>query len=182
MDDNQRLQLKNMINENNVIDKTDLIRSLKHSSILRNEINEMIKLKKSYKNDINSLEFTNIAMSKCNILCSYYTDIFNFLKKDEINVNRLFDFLDILEKIELGSLDQHEASFQVGSILKDIYVDCAIKRCENLEKKSNENNVSASESASESSTNIDNVSTREPPKNISWNHFKKIKKIKSLHI
>ena len=42
MDDKQRLQLQNMIKTNNVEDQTDLIRNLKHSQILRNEINNMI--------------------------------------------------------------------------------------------------------------------------------------------
>ena len=45
MDDKQRLQLQNMIKVNNVEDQTELIRDLKHSQILRNEVNNMILLK-----------------------------------------------------------------------------------------------------------------------------------------
>ena len=44
MDDKQRLQLSNMIKANNVEDQTGLIRNLRHSQILRNEINNMIVL------------------------------------------------------------------------------------------------------------------------------------------
>jgi arginine repressor len=38
MNDNQRLQLQNMIKTNNIEDQTELIRSLKHSQIIKNEI------------------------------------------------------------------------------------------------------------------------------------------------
>ena len=51
MDDNQRLQLQNMIKANNVVDQTELIRTLKHSQLLRNEVNSMIVIKSKYKGD-----------------------------------------------------------------------------------------------------------------------------------
>lgn len=168
MDDNQRLQLQSMINENNVIDKTDMIRKIKHSSILRKEVNEMIQLKNVYKNNLSSPDFRNEALNKCKLLFQYYTDIFNKLKNDELNVNMLFDFLDILEKIEKGQLDQHEASFQVGSILKNMYIDSAVKHAENMEAKDNENDFQS------------NPKPKQESKDISWKHFKKIKKIKKI--
>ena len=49
MNDNQKLQLQNMITSNNVEDQTELIRDLKHSQILRNEINIEIYSKLSFK-------------------------------------------------------------------------------------------------------------------------------------
>jgi hypothetical protein len=161
-----------MINEHNVIDKTDMIRRIKHSSILRNEVNEMIELKKVYKDDLTFNNFREEAMNKCNFLFQYYTDIFNKLKNDELDVNMLFQFLDILEKIEKGNLNQHEASFQVGSILKNMYIDSAVKRVENLEKKeANEN--------TEKMDKIETTTTQtRKSKDISWKHFKKIKNIK----
>jgi hypothetical protein len=51
MDNNQRLQLQNMIKVNNVADQTELIRSLKHSQVLRNEVNNMIMIKAKYRGD-----------------------------------------------------------------------------------------------------------------------------------
>jgi len=167
MDENQRLQLQSMINENNVIDKTDMIRKIKHSSILRNEVNEMIKMKNVYKNNLSSPDFRDEAINKCKFLFQYYTDIFNKLRKDELDVNMLFDFLDILEKIEKGQLDQHEASFKVGSILKKMYIDSAVKHAENMEVKDNEKNEPKFKPKHES-------------KDISWKHFKKIKKLNCL--
>ena len=41
MDDKQRLQLSNMIKANNIEDQTELIRNLKHSQILRTDINNV---------------------------------------------------------------------------------------------------------------------------------------------
>ena len=165
MDKNQRLQLQSMINENNVIDKTEMIKKIKHSSILRNEVNEMKKLKEKYKTNLDSNEFKYEAMEKCKFLFEYYTDIFNKIRKDELDESMLFDFLDILEKIEKGEMTQHDASFQVGSILKKMYIDSAVKRSENIEKKE---------------VAIDNSNSKPiaKSKNISWKHFKS-KNIKS---
>ena len=173
MDDDQRLQLQSMINEHNVIDKTDMIRRIKHSSILRNEVNQMIELKKVYKNDLTSSNFREEVMSKCNFLFKYYTDIFNKLKNDELDVNMLFQFLDILEKIEKGDLNQHEASFQVGTILKNMYIDSAVKRVENMEKKEKAEKAEKAENGEKKETTQVKKS-----KDISWKHFKKIQNIK----
>ena len=51
MDDSQKLQLQRMITANNTEDQTDLIRKLKHSDILKNQINNMILLKAKYRDD-----------------------------------------------------------------------------------------------------------------------------------
>jgi hypothetical protein len=40
----------------------------------------------------------------------------------------LWTFLDCLKKIEDGLLDQHEASFEIGSLLKRMYVDPKIDK------------------------------------------------------
>ena len=131
MDDKQRLQLQNMIKVNNVEDQTGLIRDLKHSQILRNEINNMIMIKAKYRGDDEKI--AQECMNESNFLFTYYTDIFNKVKKDEIDINLLYKFLDILKKIEDGELDQHDGSFQVGTILKDIYVDSALKKADKLD-------------------------------------------------
>ena len=75
MDDKQRLQLSNMIKANNVEDQTGLIRNLKHSQVLRNEINNMIVLKAKYRGDDEKI-YAECA-SECSFLFTYYTDIFN---------------------------------------------------------------------------------------------------------
>lgn len=134
MNDNQRLQLQNMIKANNVEDQTQLIRNLKHSSVLRNETNTMILIKAKYRGDEEKIN--QECIEQCNFLFNYYTDIYNRLKKDELNVNLFFQLLDVLENIENGKMDQHEGSFKVGTILKEIYVDSALKKAEKLDQQS----------------------------------------------
>ena len=156
MDEKQRLQLQNMIKANNVEDQTDLIRNLKHSQVLRNEINNMIMIKAKYRGDDEKI--AQECMNESNFLFTYYTEIFNKVKKDEIEINLLYKFLDILKKIEEGQLDQHEGSFQVGTILKDIYVDSALKKAEKLD----------------AANETEKVETKKANVNISWKQFKKM--------
>jgi DNA repair exonuclease SbcCD nuclease subunit len=157
MDENQRLQLANMIKANNVEDQTNLIRNLKHSQILRNDVNNMILLKAKYRGD--SEKIYAECVNECNFLFTYYTDIFNKIRKDEIDIGILNKFLDVLRRIEDGELDQHEGSFLVGSILKELYVDSALKKAEKLDEIAEK---------------------KEEPKkaevNISWNQYKKMGK------
>ena len=156
MDDKQRLQLQNMIKTNNVEDQTDLIRDLKHSQVLRNEINNMIMIKAKYRGDDEKI--AQECMNESNFLFTYYTDIFNKVKKDEIDINLLYKFLDILKKIEEGQLDQPEGSFQVGTILKTIYVDSALKKAEKLD----------------AANEAEKVEPKKANVNISWKQFKKM--------
>jgi hypothetical protein len=157
MDDKQRLQLQNMIKANNVEDQTDLIRNLKHSQILRGEINNMILIKSRYKGDDEKIY--NECINESNFLFTYYTDIFNKIRKDEIDINILNKFIDVLKRIEDGELDQHEGSFLVGTILKELYIDSALKKAEKLDELH------------------ENDKTPEPKKaevKISWSQFKKM--------
>jgi len=131
MDDKQRLQLSNMIKANNVEDQTVIIRNLKHSQILRNEVNNMIMIKAKYRGDDEKIYTESI--NECNFLFTYYTDIFNKIRKDEIDINILNKFLDILKRIEDGEIDQHEGSFVVGTLLKELYIDSALKKSEKLD-------------------------------------------------
>jgi len=130
MDYQQRLQLQNMIKVNNVEDQTEFIRDLKHSQIIRNDVNNMILIKSKYKGDDNKIQ--NECINECNFLFTYYTDIYNKIRKDEIEISILYKFLDVLKKIEDGELDQHDGSFLVGTILKELYVDSALKKADKL--------------------------------------------------
>jgi hypothetical protein len=130
MDENQRLHLQKMIAANNVEDQTGLIRDLKHSQILRENVNNLVMLKSKYPDDPDALNLE--AMSDCNFLFTYYTDLYNKIRKDEIDLKILFQFLDVLTKIEDGKIDQHEGSFEVGTLLKKIYVDSALRKAEKL--------------------------------------------------
>jgi hypothetical protein len=155
MDDKQRLQLQNMIKANNVEDQTELIRNLKHSIVIRDEVHNLSLIKQKYGD--NEQKIFEESAGECGFLFTYYTDLFNKIRKDEIDLNILNKFLDVLKKIEDGELDQHEGSFLVGTILKELYIDSHLKKAE----KMNDNNE-----------NI--VEPVKPQMNISWKQFKKI--------
>ena len=156
MDDNQRLQLQNMIKANNVEDQTDFIRKLKHSEILRSEINKMIDIKAKYPGESDRIHYE--CINDCNFLFTYYTDIYNKVRKDEIDIDILNKFLDVLKDIEQGNLNQHEGSFLVGTLLKKLYVDSALKKADKL------NETHKHDQAEE---------PIKPSIDISWKQFKK---------
>lgn len=156
MDDNQRLHLQKMITANNVEDNTDLIRKLKHSHILRDDVNNLIMLKAKYQDDPEKVHLE--GMTECNFLFTYYTDIYNKIRKDEINLKILFDAFDVLRDIEDGKLDQHEGAFKFGTLLKQVYVDSALKKAEKLNAETGEKEPEY----------------KGPQVCISWSQFKKI--------
>ena len=158
MDDNQRLHLQNMITANNVEDNTDLIRELKHSQVLRENVNNLIMLKAKYPNDPDALNLE--GMSECNFLFTYYTDIYNKIRKDEIDLKILYKAFDVLRDIEDGKLDQHTGAYEFGTLLKQIYVDSALKKADKLNAE-NDNKESEYKGAQVE---------------ISWKQFKIIRK------
>ena len=156
MDDNQRLHLQKMITANNVEDNTNLIRQLKHSHILREDVNNLIMLKAKYHDDQENVHLE--GMAECNFLFTYYTDIYNKIRKDEIDLKILFRAFDVLRDIEDGKIDQHEGAFAFGTLLKKIYVDSALKKAEKLNAETGEKEPEY----------------KGPQVNISWSQFKKI--------
>ena len=133
MNDAQRLQLQNMIKANNVEDQTNLIRTLKHSDLLKSDINSLILLKAKYRGEPEKIN--EVALIECNFLFTYYTEIYNKVKKDEIDLDILFKFIEVLKNIEDGKIDQHEGAFTVGTLLKNIYIDSALKKADKLNEE-----------------------------------------------
>jgi len=118
----------------------------------------MILIKSKYSGD--DKKIYSECISECNFLFTYYTDIFNKIRKDEININILNKFIEILKRIEDGELDQHEGSFAVGTLLKELYIDSALKKSEKLDE-------------------LNEKERSEPKKaevNVSWKQFKKMGK------
>jgi hypothetical protein len=158
MDDKQRLHLQKMISANNVEDNTDLIRQLKHSHVLRDNVNSLLLLKAKYETEPDKVHLE--AMAECNFLFTYYTDLYNKIRKDEIDLQILFKAFDVLKDIEDGKLDQHEGAFEFGNLLKKIYVDSALKKAEKLNAETGEKEKEY----------------KGPQINVSWSQFKQLKK------
>ena len=154
MDDTQRLQLKQMIDANDVQDNTDKIRELKHSPKLIEDIRMLQQLKYKHKGDLEKVHEEGV--NDCNFLFTNYSDIYNKVKNDEIDLKMLNQFLNVLQQVENGEMDQHEGSYHIGTLLKEIYIDSALKKGEKLDKQYGNNTVAPAQ----------------PVNNISWKQFK----------
>lgn len=137
MNKQESLDLKRLINETQCENNTENIRKLKHSVLIRNDIRSLETLKKTNisLSKSNPDEFTEVCQQECNFLFNNYTDIFNKILKDELDLRIMTRLLICLKLIEDGNVDQHEGSVMVGKILKELYIDSAIKRGDNLDKE-----------------------------------------------
>lgn len=135
MDPNERLNLQRMVKESDVEETTDLIRNVKHSKQIRENVKMLEKLRTEYTDlsKENPSEFDDMCIYHCGFLFNHYTDIYNKVKKDEVDMKILDRFLDVLERIEYGGIDQHEGSFEIGKLLKELYIDSALRKADKLE-------------------------------------------------
>lgn len=133
----ERLNLKKLVDQSDCDNNTEQIRKLKHSNLIANDVNifkNLIEKENTLKKE-NPNEFIELCKSKCIFLYNNYTDIFNKLVKDELDLTIMTKLLVILKLIEDKNVDQHEGSVLVGKLLKELYVDSALKRCDNLDKE-----------------------------------------------
>ena len=159
MNDSERLNLKKMVKEFKTEETTDKIRELKHSKKIKEDVNTMLMLKQKYPK-LKKEMLQTMAQNKCMFLWENYTNIFNKLFGGYIDVEMLYKFINVLAKIEEGEYDQHEASMVVGKILKEIYIDSALKEGE-AKDKINKKKIKKKEK-------------KKKVKNISWKDYKKI--------
>jgi len=123
-------QLKKMVENAEAPDMTDTIRSLKHSKIIRKDINTLIRLKDKFRKLrlSNPDSFQSICKQHCSFLRETYPYIFSKIINSSMDTTILYKFLDILKEIENGTYNQHEASCKVGEYLKEIFIDHKLKK------------------------------------------------------
>lgn len=145
MDTLDKLNLNKMIDANNVQDCTDDIRTKKHSKLIKDDVTRLVALKQKYSRlaQSNPNQFDAMCVSQCSFLFNHYMDIFNKIKKDELNLQILYQLLEVLKQIEEGKLDQHAGAFEVGKLLKTMYIDSALIKAERIDKKTGEKKVVA---------------------------------------
>jgi len=157
MNTSEKLNLKKLIREYKHESTTEKIRTLKHSLKIREDVTKIIELKKKY-NRVDAKTLRNMVEKQCFFLYTNYTNIFNKVYKENIDLNLLNNFLKILQTIEDGECDQHEASFKVGQLLKQIYIDSAVREADRKDKKYKKQKKPLKK-----------------PKKISWGEYKIIK-------
>jgi hypothetical protein len=131
LSESDRLQLTNLMGDD-FEDNTELIRKLKHSSILRENVDALVLL---LKNNASKDEMETEKFNSCFFLYKFYTEIYNKIVAQEIDVELLYTFIDTLSRIENEELDIHEGSYIVGKLLKKIYIDSAIKKGEKIDSQ-----------------------------------------------
>jgi hypothetical protein len=149
----EKLQLKDLMTQQNIQMQTEFIRSLKHSHQIREESKRLEQIRNEYSGDIDKIR--EEGSIQCAFLFEYYTDIFNYVKNNHVDMNLLDNFIDILKKIEDGEMDFEKASL----IVKEFYHDCAKRKAKIQDNVTEETSVKKQEH-----------------KNISWQHYKKIQK------
>ena len=139
----EKLDLKKLISANETEDCTQEIRSKKQSVLIRNDVKQIVYLKQKYSRlaKSNPHEFDSMCVNQCKFLFNNYTDIYNKIKNDNLNLEIFDKFLTILKKIEDGEVNQHEGSFLVGKLLKELYIDSAMRNQEKLDAKDRKKKV-----------------------------------------
>jgi hypothetical protein len=130
MDDNQRITIANLVKQYETEETTDKIRTLKHSKCI-NEclvyiVEAIRKYPRIYKD--NRKQFEAIIAKQTNFLFTHYPEIYQRMLDNEINMNIMQQFLYMLSRIENGELDQHEASYNIGKLLKELYIDTKLDK------------------------------------------------------
>lgn len=164
MDPTERIELSKLIKEYDADDNTSRIRELKHSQRIRADVGLIEQLKQTYSRiyKSNFSQFKTIAMKRANFLYDNYTNIFNRLIKNELNLNILWQFLEVLRRIEEGEMDQHEGSVLIGKLLKTMYIDSVIQQdSKQVKREAKQQKGTQSVSSSE-----------QQYKKISWKTFK----------
>lgn len=159
----ERLNLEKMIKATDAEDNTDKIRTLKHSKLIEDDVQNLLLLKQKYNRLFNSNpeQFDTMCEKKCKFIFTNYTQLYNKVKKENINLNLLAHFLVTLRKIENEEINQHEGSVIVGKLLKELYVDSALREGQKSDLKNRKNSK-----MQKKPSNI--------VKNISYKDFKKL--------
>ena len=137
MNADEKLNLKNLLDNSDCENHTENIRKLKHSVRIRDDIRVLENLKRDELAlmDLDPQGFLDLCQTKAVFLFNNYTDIFNKIIKNELDLHIMTKLLTVLKIIEDGQVDQHEGSVMVGKILKELYIDSAMRRGENLDKE-----------------------------------------------
>jgi hypothetical protein len=133
----QGLNMKALMESDDYVNNTERIRELKHSESILVDIGKLCEIKKTHfhMRMVEEEKYNHLCQTSAPFLFNNYTDIFNKVLKDELNMELMVKFIFILKQIEDGIIDQYDASVKVGTILRDIYVDSARRRGDNLDKE-----------------------------------------------
>ncbi len=168
-----------MIDEHKVEDQTARIRELKHSEPIRREVAALRSLFDEQYHTLPAAEYLTNCAAAAPFLFAHYTDIFNRVRKNEINMDILHRMLDVLSAVERGEGDQHEGAYTFGVLVKEMLADSARQKADKLDEErraqssatstSSDSVVQAEAAAAAADTTTNKVKTE-----LTWKMFKKM--------
>jgi hypothetical protein len=158
----QTLNLQSLMSASKGIqqDNTEYIRKHKVSPLIQKDVQRMKELKSQTPLEKQNEEsFLQLCQQECSYLFMQQPGIFYRLFKNELDLSLLQNVIDTLQKIEDGTLSQHDASVNIGQLIADLYTDSAIKTAQNLDAKH---------------STAPSPKSSEPVHQISWKEFKNV--------
>lgn len=164
--------LQNLVDTSKQEDNTEQIRALKHSSLMREEADRLVALRNEGILDLEVLSL------QCQFLYFYYSDIFNKIRKDVLDISILHRLIDVLEKIENETIDHHKGCDEAKEILIEMIHDSSLRNSRKLDEAAATATANANANASPHSGNQENENENgkqeeeEQGLAISWQAFK----------
>lgn len=149
--------LRNALSTADAPDNTEYIREFKNSERILTDVRTIEKLRRQYPS-IGQAEFVELCQKEASFLYNGFTVIFNKLVANEINLAMLSRLIHVLQNIEAGYLDQYQGSVKVGELLKEIYLDSAVRRGEKIDTE-----------------HTSDIKAPIEPQKISWREYKNMK-------
>ena len=103
----QSLNMKALMESDDYVNNTDKIREIKHSDLILADIAKLCELKKTHHKMkiVEEEKYKYLCQTSCPFLYNNYTDIFNKVVCDELDMNMLVNFVQTLKQIENGEED-----------------------------------------------------------------------------
>ena len=137
LNSDDKLNLRNVVSQMGAEDHTEHIRSLKHSTRIRDDVRKLDTLSKQHAvlKEAEFEKYVELCEKEAPFLFENYEDLFKRMTKGELDLTIMTKMLVILKLIEDSKVDQHEGSAMFGKVLKELYIDSAIKHGDNLDKQ-----------------------------------------------
>tara|TARA_Y100000816_G_scaffold97594_1_gene67909 strand:- start:1500 stop:1997 length:498 start_codon:yes stop_codon:yes gene_type:complete len=137
LNSDDKLNLRNVVSQMGAEDHTEHIRSLKHSTRIRDDVRKLDTLsnKHGVLKETDFEKYVELCKKEAPFLFENYEDLFKRMTKGELDLTIMTKMLVILKLIEDAKVDQHEGSAMFGKVLKELYIDSAIKHGDNLDKQ-----------------------------------------------
>ena len=137
LDQNDKMNLKNLVASMGAEDNTENIRKWKHSTRIRDDIRTLDTLtqEQSQLKYINPDQYVELCKKAAPFLFENYQDLFKRMIRRELDLTIMTKLLVILKLIEDDKVNQHEGAAMFAKILKELYIDSAVKHGDNIDKE-----------------------------------------------